>query len=500
MQTQHSKDSSPLFSRREFVLCVVAIVLGLISFPLYQFFTLGGFIFYTNGIDESSYLSYPWSSYVVQVFGNHRISSRLVIALHRLGLSGGYCNLLFDAVCTLVILLGLLRLFSLIGFGRDDARRGAILVYTTPLLFCPSNPLVECVNVAHMADPYIWWTLVPFNWELPFARSPEPQLTWMLIVVWLNLFMKSRWLSISSLVLVPLLYSFVRLPFLFTVLACLFVPRVAIIYRITISWVVVGSLMALYLSSTANSSLEGFFVKTHLPMLSLMGVTSLGLYLCVRKSCPQVLRTLAPILVASAWVGPNIQVISGMLTAPVNYEQYWSVVISGFFLTLLILLRSSRPNTFVVCLLVLFGVQSARSWHRNYTTLHKLKQPSQVLALIGKAADRVAVSDVYLASYLDLAYPMQPATLFSYNRTFIHDSGMLYRTYMCARKHIEQTLPELQAQLTPVFARLDQGYRAKGVDFLVTAGRAELPSTILLAPPSESECLAEPTPYVAPTY
>jgi hypothetical protein len=79
-------------------------------------------------------------------------------------------------------------------------------------------------------------------------------------------------------------------------------------------------------------------------MLPFTGVASLALYLFIRGDLPEKLKKIVPILVVSTWVGPNIQVISGAFAAPVNYEQYWGVVVCAFLLALVIDLRSATKT------------------------------------------------------------------------------------------------------------------------------------------------------------
>lgn len=488
------------FSQRHFGVCILLILIGFLAFPLYQATQTGGVIFYANGIDESTFLSYTFATFVNEAFGSHRLSSALILWLHQQGLSGGYCNVLFDVVTSVGILLGLYRLLLLLGYGYSDARRGAVLIFLLPLFFSPANPIFDAIRGIFLSDNFIQWLVGPFNPELPYARTPEPQLSWLLLIVWLNLFGRSRLLTLAVLLITPLLYSFIRLPVLFTALATLGITKVRLLYRLFFAWVVVGASMALFLSpaflgSRGNSQVEWLFLRSWLPMVSVMGLVSLGIFALVRKHTPPSLAKILPILVASTWVGPNIQVISRAFAAPVNYEQYWSISIVGFLATITILSRSQYKNGWVALALFVFVVESTQTFTNNLRVFRRLPDPRQSLTTVHELAERVAVNDLYLATFLDMAYPVQPATIFSFAHTYEVSSDQSYQRYVCARRSIEASHPEYIPSFSALFARLDYGYQVRGIDPLITAGRAPIKKRDLTIVSSGLVC-TEPPPIV----
>lgn len=476
------------FSSSGFALCIALIIFGFIAFPLFQAIQTGGVLFYANAIDESGYLSYQYSTYSAENSSMHRLSSFLVLWLHRLGLSGGYCNVLFDVVSTVGILVGLYRLLHLMGYCRADARSGALLIFILPLAVGPTNPIFEHLRWTFLSESLVRWMIGPFNPELPFARSPEPQLSWLLIVLWLNLFFKSRWLLISAFFLSPFLYSFIRLPFLFTVIAIAIAKQVNLYRGILLAFLLVGAMVASFSILARSGPLAWLTVRTWLPMLSLMGVTSYCIYVIIRDRAPQWMRTIGPVLVASTWVGPNVQIISGTLAAPVNYEQYWSNVVIGLLAAVGILSINGSRRLWVGAALVIFAIQSAKSFDENRRMFAELPNRDEALVAIKTASERVAVNDVLLASYLDLSYPMQPSTLFSFNSTYNLKTEALYHRYSCGRRYIEANTPDIARSFTSTFARLDYAYQAAGVDLLNTAGRAETPKRPLSPLPADFQC------------
>ncbi len=485
------------FSRRLFSVAIAVILSGFLAFPIYQATQTGGVLFYINGIDESSYLSYPFSSYAISAFSGGRVSSFLVLALHQLGLSGGYCNVLFDTFSTITILLGLVRLLGLLGYDRDDARRGALLIFLLPLVFGSFNPVFYALSELSLSGLLSGWIVTPFNPELPFARSPEPQLSFLLIVIWLNIFVRTRLLIPAAFVLAPLLYSFVRVPFLFAVIASIPGLRVRLRHRLLCAWVLIGVIVTAFLWVSNSQHIEWLSVRSRLPIISVMGLCALVFYASLRNRAPAWLLAPLPILVASTWIGQNTQVISGVLAAPAHYEQYWSITVVGFLAAITIISFSQMKNLWIMLALSVFIAQSAQSFSLNLGVSRKLFHPKEALAAVKKAAESVAVDDLYLASFLDLAYPNQPATLFSFNRTYDTTSDASYHRYLCGRHHIEQNDPDRARSFAEVFNRLDYGYQVRGIDQMITAGRGQIKRREL-SPPDCARDFTDSEPIVSP--
>ncbi len=459
------------FSWGHFLASLSLILVGLLAFPIYQALKTGGVIFYANAIDESSYLSYPFASYVKQAFVMHRVSSYLVLWLHEHGMSGGYCNVLFDVLASVGIVLGLYRLLFISGYDRDRARCGAVLVFILPLLFGPLNPVFDLLRSLSLSDRYLEWVVSPVFPELPFARSPEPQLSFLVVVVWLNLFVRSRLLFPMSLVLVPVLYSFVRLPVLFICVALVGHKRWNLVLRLIIAWIAVGCAMGLFRFANPNPQTLWHSFNSRLPMVSVMGIVAVCLLIFLRGRVPTRLQPWIPVLVASTWVGPNVQVVSGAYAAPAHFEHFYSVAVVGFLAAILIIERSAQRRLWVEMALLIFVIQSVLSFRENLSIFVKLHQPRQSLAIVRESAERVGVSDLLLASYLDLAFPEQPATVFSFNKTHDIISDRSYIQYVCARRFIEKERPQDLSFFQDTFARLDYGYQVRGIDIINTAGR-----------------------------
>ena len=122
-------------SAKGFTVYVALVLAGLIAFPCYQFFKTGGYLFWANGMDEASHLSFSYATYVLYNSGRMRYSSYLVTLFHHLGLGGGYINLIFDITCSLLTLAFIQRTFLKCGYTKPQARSGALLCFLLPPLY-----------------------------------------------------------------------------------------------------------------------------------------------------------------------------------------------------------------------------------------------------------------------------------------------------------------------------------------------------------------------------
>ena len=126
-------------SNRLFAIIVVLIMGVSCGYPAYQLSQTDGLLFYTNAHDETSYLQYDFSK---ASQGPTRGSQYLVTALHKIGLSGGWINLLFDLLAIPVFLFFTAKSLCLLGFNEKKANLCAFSMVFLPLLFGGLNPWI----------------------------------------------------------------------------------------------------------------------------------------------------------------------------------------------------------------------------------------------------------------------------------------------------------------------------------------------------------------------
>jgi len=478
-------------SAKGFAVYVALVLLGLTAFPCYQFFKTGGYLFWTNGMDEASHLSFSYANYVLYNSGRMRYSSYLVTLFHNLGLSGGYINLIFDVTCSLVTLIFIKRTFLKFGYSKSQARSGALLCFLFPLLFTPFNPVVSLLTALHFEQQVMQWIVMPWNPEIPFIRSPEPQLSWLILSAVTSIFAGTRALPWALLAMSPLVYPFVRLPLIFVALALLGKTGSAntrqLAVRLIGSFLVISLIMVAFLKLGTDVSLSRFFIFSHLPLIPFSGIVALMLYLVIQKCVPAPTHPVLIALVASTWAVANVQCVSGFLVTPVNFENYWGVAVLGLLTTMGVLHRSDDHRGWVGLAMFLFAAFSAGTFAFNQSVFNRLDRPREILPLLAETSPRVACNDLYLATYLDLVHPRQEPTAFSWTRTLDLSSDAKYETYLCDKKRLISEIPYSQTLFARVFETLDAGFLSRGGDMFMSLGRQDLN----LFPPRE---ISEPMP------
>lgn len=485
-------------SSKGFSIYTGLVLLGLVAFPCYQVLQTGGYLFYTTGMDEASHLSFSYADYVAKHSGRMRYSSYLVTLLHNLGIGGGYINLILDATCALCTLILAKLTLVKFGFSRPQARSGALLLFLLPLLFTPFNPVVSLLASLHF-DPHIMrWVSMPWNPEIPLLRTPEPQLSWLLIAATLCLTAGTRLAPLALLAISPLVYSFVGLPLVFVSVTLLLKDRVPLPFRLVLSFAASGTLMLLFLKLGAEPHLAKMFIFSHLPLIPFTGVMSLALYLLIQEYIPPSTRSVLITLVCSTWAVANVQLISGYLVPPVNFENYWGVMVLSLLATMGILYRSDDNRGWVGFSMLLFGAFSAATFAFNQSVFERLSNPREVLPLLAKESPRVACNDLYLTTYLDLVHPRQQPTTFSWTRTLDLSSDSYLYSYLCDKQNLERIHPDARATFEPLFSTLDSAFVFRGGDSFMSIGRQEPATFYPQSPAPPSECV-ERDLYIIPT-
>lgn len=486
-------------SAKGFSMYAGLVLLGLVIFPLYQALQTGGYLFYTTGMDEASHLSFSYAEYVANHSGRMRYSSHLVTLLHHIGISGGYINLLLDLTCALCTIILVKGVFVKFGYSKPQARCGAILLFLLPLLFTPFNPVVSLLSSLHFDPQIMRWVSIPWNPEIPLLRSPEPQVSWLLIAATLWITAGTTYAPLALLAISPLVYSFVQLPLIFVSAFFLFGEKARLPLRLLTSFGLCGVLMLAFLAYGTDPKLPKFFIFSSLPLIPFSGVLSLSLYLLIQDHVPPSSRPLLIALVCSTWAVANVQLVSGYLVPPVNFENYWGVMVLSFLATMGILHRSEDPRGWVGFSVLLFGAFSVATFAFNQSVSARLARPREVLPLLAKDSSRVACNDLYLTTYLDLVYPRQEPTTFSWTRTLDISSDANYQNYLCDKQSLQSFHSDVQSLFNHLFVVLDEGFISRGSDMFMSLGRQNIPTFTPQPSTMETECISREL-WVVPTY
>lgn len=448
-------------ARANIGLLILLSTVLVLTYPLQQLFSCAGQLLYQNGLDEGSYLQYDFAR--IAALNYWRPSQWVVVWLHQFGLSGAAINLVFDLVTITFFLC--INYLILIKLHRDAMRATAQTVVITffPLLFLTFNPLLQVVFEAVLNSGAVYWVSVPHTDFLPLLRSPEPQFSYLLIAAAIFLAQRRRE-PLYLFLVVPFLYSFVALPWLYVAVGAVAYYRLKCSRgkSALLAAVICLPITALYFNFLVGSEAKQMLVITRLPLISLTGTLALALYYLLRRRVAEWAKFPIQIAIAAIWFSQNQQIVSGWLGQPNNFEQY-------FGCTVLALIIAATISThliaafFIVLALLLAGLRGARSY-RYGTELLSGVCPD--ITQLKANPELVVAPDIRLATLLNLAFPRQGATALSASRAYLKIGQGNFDRYACVREQL-QSQPELASRYASILSGLDGLYRYGNNDYIL---------------------------------
>lgn len=456
------------------------LVLAAAALPLWEYFNWEGIIAYTNGLDEGSYLQYDFSQVAASL--TQRRSQYLVTTLHELGFSGGYINLIFDLICPALIIFLSYRLLLTLTEDRRFAQWGSVLWWLLPLLLTPANPILDYFWAWVIRSESLAWMSMPETHEWFLLRSPEPQFSYVIGLI--ALLSWAKWRNLLPLLLViPLLYSFVAMGWLFlTVLIALGSMKPP--SRVILSYLLISIPLSLYLNFGVPSDTRGLLLASHLPLVSFCGLLGIGLYKTISNKITNEQRPIALSLAISPWLAANQQLISGWISVPSNCEQYFGTIAISALIVWWFYLNQKILRHATLALVMLWLLVVGQRVRHSLELARRFPITPQVIQNLSTGSQFVAVADVEAANVFGLALPRQPQTLLAYSRSYLGFAKESISNYRCfkAQKIDEPSFTNAFRQLDVAFAYETEDY------FLNTLFRRERGPPHFDLSPSLSSC------------
>jgi hypothetical protein len=413
-------------------------VAAFILFPLKQGLFDPGTPFYTNALDEASYLQYDYASLITTIAGPARLSEYLVVWGHTLGLSGGIQNLLSDILFPIFFLFVLLRIGRSAGVKADTF---SVALFLFPCLFLTANPLIDWLAQLIQRTELLQWVTAPMTPSPPWIRTPEPQLSLciLLCVLWWQV---ARRIYAPVLLVTPFLYPFIGLPCAFIFLALILDTYIASkisVYSLRVftaalgSFVLIGSALGILYSSGWLGGATGYLVPSHVPILSVSALINFVLLYFCRKNTPLWIWivALAPLAVV------NTQLLSGFFIQPNNFEQYSGVLSSA--LILWYVTHGTKSFLFFLILSVAFSLLSAfKIYDQNAQSVGRVLLTPELMHALQSTTSTVVAEDFRTATTLDLIFPRQGLTALSYTRFYKSLPERTYQEFLCLKKDLQR--------------------------------------------------------------
>lgn len=450
-------------------LVMVLITLVLTNlYPINQSIQNGGHIFYMNAYDESTYLQYDLSIATQSVFS--RLPQYFVTFAHNAGMSGGWINFTFDIVTLLGSLILVKMILEQLDYSSRQANLSSFIINFLPLLFSGLNPVINNIFNLNVSSGWLYWITIPQAYFLPIYRSPEPQVS--IIILLLGIYISLRYKSfIPSFVCLLFLYSFIKIPALFITLSIYLKQRFNRLKNhlaILISFVITSSIVGFYINFFAVKSkgtLEAL-VASHYPLISFTSSICLLLYFIFHRSIRNQLKYPALVICLAPLAAVNHQIISGWVSVPNSFEQYFGVYCISIIFSLIVI---DKPIYSLIALSMSFLMlcfSSNQLFSMNNQTNQVLSMDSKLLAALKNNSANVAISDIDLAQRLSMVFPRQRSTALAVERTYAALVKNSFKDYQCVKEKIIKDA-KLNNQFKNILKQLDQAYKYEHEDFVL---------------------------------
>lgn len=454
----------------------IAIVILPNLFPLYQLFVTNGYLFFQNAFDEYSYVSYEIASYET---GFSRFSRYLIVWLHELGFSSGYINFIFDLVCPCVTAYFILKIFMLLGFDKNKSLLATVLVMFLPILVGGSNPFYSKIFHSTLSAGWVYWLTMPEAFFPPFYRTPEPQFSYLLMVVAIYHSLKRK-TFIPLYIAAPFLYEFLRVPYLFIVFSC-HLSEINKKYNFIrmkyanwligcISYALLSVMIWLYYEIAIEDIFKTVLLPTtRLPVLSSTFVICLLIWKFLPRRSKWEKSGFCAFVVAAPLVAVNTQIISGFIAQPNNFEQNFGVICFSFLATVSIL--SLRKQKWIFPALGVFGVllsvvYSVTIFRLNSNPVLRENPPQKLINALREDSFNVVFENNALANNMSMILPKQSFTALAISQTDSFGSPKYFERYLCFKEKIKQD-PKITEKYKPSLVVLDNGYKHLHSDFIL---------------------------------
>ncbi len=451
-----------------FPLALAALVASALAFPLYQALDTGGYVYFVNAYDESTYLQYDFSK---ATQGIARPGQYLVTLGHELGLSGGWINALFDAVALGAFALLARAAFVRAGVAPPRAGLAALAMVCLPALFGTANPVVAWIHDRTNASDLVYWFNVPEMFVSPLVRSPEPQFSLTLAAAGslAALWVGSAW---PVLLLVPFMYPFVGLPAGFVAIALLLkaywpFARLATAGPLIAGYLAIGIGAWAYYNVAVGDRMRAVMIDSHLPLVSFTGLVALAAFLALRPALDARWRFFALALALAPWVASNQQLISGHIPQPNNFEHYFGVFAIALIITLALVERPRWATAVMLAGALLLGRTAYVSFRVAQIDHQRYKPTPALLAALRDDPGAVVIDDGTLANTLNMVHPRQGSTALGFEQTFGTAADHRVVRYRCVKKRILAEHPA-DASLRAHLRWLDDGFMYGSQNVLVS--------------------------------
>ncbi len=233
-----------------FIFSLIFLIIFSYLFPLWYSFFISEIFIFVNAWDEETYLTYQGAIGALTSPGYH-ISSMLTLFFQELNISGSVQNLISDTIIVSLTLYFVYKIFVLYNFRKVDSLAFSSLILFSSVLFNHANPIIKSIFLREINI-----FMVGYEGYLSILRTPEPQLSYFLLSVFLFLFFKTK-KTIFLIIPLFITYFYVAIVYLYCLIIYFFISKL----KFNFKTILFANLFAYFVISIGLIIMDKFFLQ-----------------------------------------------------------------------------------------------------------------------------------------------------------------------------------------------------------------------------------------------
>lgn len=233
-----------------FIFCLMFLIIFSYLFPLWYSFFISEIFIFVNAWDEETYLTYQGAIGGLTSPG-YQISSMLTLIFQELNISGSIQNLISDTIVVTLTLYFVYKIFVIYKFTKIDSLAFSSLILFSSVLFNQANPIIQSMFLREINT-----FMVGYESYLSILRTPEPQLSYLFLSIFLFLFFKTK-KKIFLIIPLFITYFYVAIVYLYCLIIYFFISKL----KLNFKTILFANIFAYFLISIGLIIMDKFFLQ-----------------------------------------------------------------------------------------------------------------------------------------------------------------------------------------------------------------------------------------------
>ncbi len=336
-----------------FIFLIIFLIIFSYLFPLWYSLFISDIFIFVNAWDEETYLTYQGALGSLSGPG-YFMGAILTLLFQELNVSGAIQNLISDTIFPILTLYFIYKIFIFYQVQKIDAFAFSSLILFSSVLFNHANPLISSIFLRE-----INMFMAGFENYLSILRTPEPQLSYLILSIFVFLFIKTN-KKIFLIIPLFLTYFYVAIVYLYCLIILVFISKLKFNFKtilfsnifaysiISIGLIIMDKLFLQKSEIITNSFVYILSNEVVFPIILFVNIFySFFIYLIYFLKKNDIQRKLFLISLCTLFIIffiSNFQILTGYMMSYKNYFDYGLSIIIGistviFLLSLSIFFR-----------------------------------------------------------------------------------------------------------------------------------------------------------------